>query len=97
MRIELSSLSREDLKSIAHYTYHHYGEAQTQAYLSAIDRSLRQIGDYPEIGHAREDLPSAYRTFRIGEHIIVYKIRNDTVYVSRILHGKMDVRKRDMG
>jgi len=35
--------------------------------------------------------PSTARFFPAGRHIIIYRIRANAIYVSRIMHERMDI------
>lgn len=42
------------------------------------------------LGHWRADIPKTYKAYSAGEHIIIYRVEGQTVYVIAILHGSMD-------
>lgn len=46
----------------------------------------------PFSGHARDDAPSDYQAWNVNEHVMIYRVENKTVYLVRVLHGKMDFR-----
>ncbi|MGJ0483764.1 MAG: type II toxin-antitoxin system RelE/ParE family toxin [Methylomicrobium sp.] len=56
-----------------------------------LDKALLAIQQYPQIGHVRPELSAAHSLFPAGRHIIVDRARDNTVYVSRILHERMDI------
>ncbi len=57
-------------------------------------QALVLIAENSDIGHKREDLPDKYSVFSAEKHIIVYKLKKQIVYVSRILHESMDFRNQ---
>ena len=42
------------------------------------------------LGHWRPDIPQTHKAYNAGEHIIVYRVEDQTVYVVAILHSRMD-------
>jgi toxin ParE1/3/4 len=87
----LSPQAEEDFTDILQYTLDTWGEAQTYAYRAILDKALLAIQQYPQIGHIRPELSAAHRLFPAGRHIIVYRVKDNVVYVSRILHERMDI------
>jgi toxin ParE1/3/4 len=58
-----------------------------------LHQALLAIQDNPGIGPIRPEISGDHRVFPAGRHIIIYRVKTDTVWVSRILHGRMDVRR----
>lgn len=94
--LKLSSLAESDIEDIVQYTYIHYGPEQVDKYIDALMQAMKLIAENSCIGHVREDLPDNYRAFSAERHIIVYKLKNQIVYVSRILHESMDFRNQNI-
>lgn len=90
----LSPQAEEDFADILQYTLETWGEVQTYAYRDILDKALLAIQQYPQIGHVRSEFSPAHRLFPAGRHIIVYRLRDNAVYVSRILHERMDITRR---
>lgn len=47
------------------------------------------------MGTPCDHIRQGYRKFREAEHVIFYRISNDTLDVIRILHKNMDVESQD--
>jgi len=63
----------------------------------AIEVALKQIGSDPNIG-ANLTLPAVahlnlrfYRPRGFDKYLIIFRITDDKIYVSRILHGAQDI------
>jgi plasmid stabilization system protein ParE len=41
----------------------------------------------------RADYDPSARSFLIGDHIVVYKIRGETIIVSRVFHPRQDINR----
>ena len=94
--IKLSPKAYDDLVLILVYTKKEYGEAQTNKYKNLILSGINLIGKMPYIGHTRIDLPSSFLAYSVGQHILIYKIREgqNEVTIIRILHSRMDFTSR---
>lgn len=86
----LSERAKSDYKKIQRYTKNSYGKEQVLKYASMLKECLEKIKNNPMLGHFRPDIPQTYKAFGAGEHIIVYRLEDQTVYVVAILHGSMD-------
>lgn len=88
-RLELSDRARRDFRDILSYTLQMWGDRQLAEYQGKIDSALSAITQNPHAG--REKAGSVLRVFRVGRHLIFYRIDGVTVYVVRILHDQMDI------
>jgi toxin ParE1/3/4 len=87
----LSPRAEDDFTDILQYTLETWGEAQVFEYRAVLDKALLTIRQNPGVGHRRPELSAAHRIFPAGRHIIVYWVKDQAVYVSRILHERMDI------
>jgi len=89
--IQLSARAEKDFKAIQRYTFKTYGEKQVWIYTGMLKEGMRKLEDNPGLyGHARPDIPQTCRAYKIGEHSLIYRIEDRTVYLIAILHGSMD-------
>jgi toxin ParE1/3/4 len=91
LSITLSPKAQQDFIDILRYTGETWGEAQLLTYRNKINEALQVIGANPQRGRQRADLPSAYFSYTVGSHVIVYRLGVDDVAVVRILHQRMDL------
>jgi len=89
----LSPLAEADFTDIIQYTLETWGDSQALAYSTVLDKALTLIQKNPHIGHSRPELSTEHRVFPAGQHIIVYRVTAEAIYVSRILHGRMDIQR----
>lgn len=92
--LELSEEAYNDLIDIQNYTYAQHGENQWKSYSCDLDDGMAHIIAYPFSGHQRGDVPKGYLTWKVRKHVMIYRIKGTTVYLVRVLHGKMDFRLR---
>ncbi|MDD5493740.1 MAG: type II toxin-antitoxin system RelE/ParE family toxin [Dehalococcoidia bacterium] len=90
VRLILAPRAENDFADILQYTLETWGEHQVYVYRAVLDKALLTIQQSPQIGQPRPELSPTHRTFPAGQHVIVYRPAPDAVYVSRILHERMD-------
>lgn len=87
--VRLTPDARRDVRDILRRTLRTWGQSQHDVYAERLQESLRRLSQFPEIGHARQDLPTGLRRYLSGEHVIYYRIDDAAVTVTRILHRRM--------
>jgi toxin ParE1/3/4 len=93
LKLELSTLAKDDLRDIAQYTFTLYGERQVDIYLQALYDGMELLAENPEIGHRRDDIPSGYKSLPIEKHILVFTIQGESLIIARILHQSRDMQR----
>lgn len=87
MRLRWSPSAAEDFEKIADYLFERAPEF-APAVIRKIHDSCRLLVGFPNMG--RLGHLEGTREFVIPPYIIVYQVRNEAVYVVRILHGAQD-------
>ena len=88
-RIELSQQAREDFRDILSYTLTTWGESQLAKYRDSIDDALHVILDNLSVG--RPSVKPTLKVLAVEHHRIFYRTIDNTIYVVRILHERMDM------
>lgn len=88
--IKITFEATDDLVNIYNYTYTTYGEEQLISYSSQIDKAISFIKNNPLSGFSRLDIPEGYKSYPVNQHIIIYRIENEIIYIIRMLHRKMN-------
>jgi len=86
MRIVLSKAASAFLRHERQYL-EQFNPRAASTVLSQIRNGLRFLAEYPEAGAPYEVLDGR-RRFVSGSYVIDYRIKNDTLQVSRIRHGR---------
>ncbi len=94
MKIRLRAKARSDLAQIYAYSLVEFGEPAARRYKADIDDALTRLSDYPELGASEPRLGMGVRSYPAGEHRIYYRIADGHISVARVLHKRMDVRRR---
>lgn len=55
---------------------------------------MQMVREFPEMGVDSSDVRRGYRRIGSGSHLIYYIVRKSEIYVTRVLHGRMDARAR---
>lgn len=86
--IELSQQAKEDFRDILSYTLTTWGESQLAKYSASINDALQVILHNPSAG--RPSVKPTIRVLAVEHHRIFYRTIDNTIYVVRILHERMD-------
>ncbi len=92
MRLILSSLALEDIALIHDYTVDEWGLEQALKYVNALWDALEEIAETPNRWRVRDDIYKGSRARVCGSHLVIYREREGSLEVSRILHGAMNIR-----
>ena len=87
-RIELSQQTKEDFRDILSYTLTTWGESQLAKYRASINDALNVTLHNPSAG--RPSVKPTLKVLAVEHHRIFYRTVDDTIYVVRILHERMD-------
>ena len=85
----------DDLNSIWDYTFEKWSEKQADKYYATVKMACNGIGDNPDIGKEYYGINKNLLGLKSGKHIIFYQLISDNeIEVIRILHERMDLKKR---
>ena len=87
----ISSLAREDLKTIGRYTQQNWGVRQRNIYFRAFATMFDDIRDRAMVGEQRPEIRPGILSCRCNRHVIFFRRdASGTVEILRILHQRMD-------
>lgn len=94
-KYRISKQAIDDLNDIWVYTFHKWSKKQADRYYDLIIGEIEFIADNYLIGKSAEETRKNYRVTKIKSHLIFYrKVENGLVEIVRILHQRMDIKKR---
>ncbi|AUS04888.1 type II toxin-antitoxin system RelE/ParE family toxin [Pseudotamlana carrageenivorans] len=94
-KYRISKQAIDDLNDIWVYTFHKWSKEQADRYYDLIIGEIEFIADHYLIGKSAEQTRKNYRVTKIKSHLIFYrKVEHDIVEIVRILHERMDLKKR---
>ncbi|MCC6756167.1 MAG: type II toxin-antitoxin system RelE/ParE family toxin [Solirubrobacterales bacterium] len=87
----LAPEARSDLRDILLYTAKQWGKPQQRVYREQLDAAFARIAGFPNLGIPRSDLDQGIRTYRVGQHVVIYQHTATEVLIVRILHARRDL------
>ncbi|CAL67323.1 type II toxin-antitoxin system RelE/ParE family toxin [Christiangramia forsetii] len=94
-KYRISQKALEDLDKIWIYTFKKWSKVQADRYYNLIIEEIHFIADNFLTGKSAEQTRKNYRVTKIKSHLIFYrKDENQTVEIIRILHERMDIKRR---
>jgi len=85
----------QDLEDIWNYTVETWSERQADLYYQMLISFCNDIADNPLLGKSYEDITKGLYGIRANRHVIFYTvIAEGKIEVVRILHGRMDLKRR---
>lgn len=94
-KYRISQEAINDLNKIWVYTLNKWSKVQADRYYDLIIAEIEFIADNYLVGKSAEQTRKNYRVTKVKSHLIFYrKVENDIVEIVRILHQRMDIKKR---
>lgn len=94
-KYQLTNQAVEDLSKIWEYTFEVWSEKQADKYYESLITNCQEIADNPGLGKHYEGVTKRLFGMKANRHIIFYRTVNENdVEITRILHERMDLKKR---
>jgi toxin ParE1/3/4 len=90
MKVLLSDKAGKDLLQIYSYIAERNPTA-AEVFVRRIDEKFDQISYLPFIGRERSSLAPGLRSVVVGNHVIFYVVKPDSIIVMRVIDGRMDI------
>ncbi len=95
IKYRISEQAIADLYDIWVYTFRKWSKEQADRYYDLIIGEIEFIADNYLIGKSAEQTRRNYRVTKIKSHLIFYRKREDEIVeIVRILHQRMNIKKR---
>lgn len=92
---KLTNKAVEDLSKIWDYTFEVWSEQQADKYYDGLISNCHEIAEDPDFGKNYEGISKQLLGVKVNRHIIFYRTPNENyVEITRILHERMDLKKR---
>lgn len=88
---QLSKLALRDIDEIWIYTVQHWSIEQAEKYYMLIFDGIDSICRNPNMGSPLTEVTEFHRRLQVGSHMLIYKQRNNLIFIDRILHQRMDI------
>ena len=94
-KYRISQQAIDDLDKIWIYTFNKWSKEQADRYYDLIIAEIEFIANNYLIGKSVEQTRKNYRVTQIKSHLIFYrKVDNGIMEIVRVLHQRMDIKKR---
>jgi toxin ParE1/3/4 len=90
-RLALTHNAQRDFRSLLANTERQWGISQRHTYRQRILEAFAELVEFPDMGPARPDLGQEVRTFRVGQHVVVYQPSDTEILILRISHVRRDL------
>ena len=69
-----------------------FGTINPRIYRDKFHRAFQRLQKMPNIGHVRKDIPKEMKSYTVGQHSLIYKVKESEkeIHIYRILHVRMD-------
>ena len=92
---KLTNKAVADLSKIWEYTFEVWSEKQTDKYYDELISNCKEIAENSDLGKNYEGVSKQLLEIKANRHIIFYRILSeDYVEITRILHKRMELKKR---
>jgi toxin ParE1/3/4 len=92
---KLTNKAVEDISKIWEYTFEVWSETQADKYYESLISNCQEIADNPNLGKNYDGITQNLLGMKTNRHIIFYRTLNENyVEITRILHERMDLKKR---
>lgn len=89
---KLSKLAEHDFAKITRYSLINFGVEKTADYVLSLENVLLKLAMSPLIGKNRSDIDPTLMSFPHQQHMIFYRVRQNDIFVVRILHQQMETK-----
>ncbi|WP_179348291.1 type II toxin-antitoxin system RelE/ParE family toxin [Winogradskyella pacifica] len=94
-QFKLTNKAVEDLSKIWDYTFEIWSEKQADKYYADQISNCQEIAENPDIGKFYDGISKQLLGMSANRHIIFYRNLNENyVEITRILHERIDLKKR---
>ena len=96
-KFKLTNIAVEDLSKIWDYTFEVWSEKQADKYYEMLISNCQEIANNLDLGKNYSEITKNLFGVKANRHIIFYRtIDENYVEITRILHERMDLKKRTL-
>lgn len=95
-KFTLTNKAVEDLGDIWTYTCERWSEQQADKYYQQLLDACQEVADDPKLGRHYEGVHPQLRGMPMISHVVFFReLGLGAVEITRILHGRMDLKRRN--
>jgi toxin ParE1/3/4 len=88
-KLVLSPEADEDIEQILQFTGDKWGIDAQEKYFARFERAFQRLLIFPESGLLRADAGRRVRCLVVGQHLIFYRVDEETISIKRLVHQQM--------
>jgi len=94
-RYKLTNKAVADLSKIWDYTFEYWSEKRADKYYNELIASCQEIIENPSLGKNYNGISNQLFGVKVNRYVIFYRTLSENyIEITRILHEKMDLKKR---
>ncbi|HSY98419.1 MAG TPA: type II toxin-antitoxin system RelE/ParE family toxin [Terriglobales bacterium] len=66
-------------------------EPAADRFIDLVIRHFQLLGENPHAGRRRGELRPGYRSFPVGEYLILYRATESGVHILHVVHGRRNI------
>jgi toxin ParE1/3/4 len=66
-------------------------EPAADRFIDLLTHHFRLLGEAPRAGRRRDELRTGYRSFPVGDYLILYRIMKPGVCIMHVVHGRRNL------
>jgi toxin ParE1/3/4 len=91
VKLYVTQEAEQDLDQIEEYIGNDDATAAVKFVARLTDR-FGQLAEHPGIGRERIEYGPGIRSVAEGDYVIIYRVKNSTLEILRVLHGRRDIK-----
>lgn len=89
-KVRLRPKAKSDLAEIWRYSREKWGKLKARSYVGWFEETLNLIDQHPGLAKDASSIEPQLLKYAAGSHIIYFRMTDDSITISRILHQSMD-------
>jgi toxin ParE1/3/4 len=78
-----------------HYSAERWGVDLALRYIDEIHQLFERLSTFPELGRTYPEIDRGLRKIPVNEHVVYYRVLQDRIRISHVLHFRQDVGATD--
>lgn len=90
----LTARAEADIQAIFRHTFVQFCDSRATAYIQGMEKRFELLCERPELGRSIDRIRAGYRRYEYGRHVIFYRRAENDIEIVRVLHDRMNFRRR---
>lgn len=91
--VRFAIAAEDDLVAIDNYSVMQFGEQVATTYMRGFEEAFAVLASFPASGAARPELGDNIRSFVHRQHLLIYRLDKDEVFILRVIHHAMSAKR----